>query len=354
MKKYCCLIQEVVMAENMTLDYKFLKELTESFGPSGNEKQVAALIRAYAENFVDSSETDTLGNLILSKNGAGNKDQAAGKKKIMIAAHMDEVGLIVTYIDRHGYLYFSPVGGIKEAELPGRRVMFGSGLKGVVARERKKNEQGKPMGKCFIDIGVNGEEKAREKVKEGDMAILSGEFVETESHIIAKALDNRVGCFIALQVLKNYQGEHDLYVVFTVQEEVGARGAKTAAFEIEPDLALIIDTTISYDTPKEEYRTAANKGVAIKAMDRTIIVSPKIKQWMTDTAQRHGIPYQCEVISAGGTDSGPVHLTKGGIATGGLAVPVRYLHTASEVAAKADIEAAYALLSELVKNPPEI
>ncbi len=119
-------------------------------------------------------------------------------------------------------------------------------------------------------------------------------------------------------------------------------------------MALIIDTTVSYDTPKEEYRTAVNKGVAVKAMDRTIIVSPKIKQWMTDTAIRQQIPYQCEVISAGGTDAGPVHLSKGGIPTGGLAIPVRYLHTASEIAAKSDIEAAYRLLSELLKNPLEI
>ncbi|NLM22160.1 MAG: M42 family metallopeptidase [Peptococcaceae bacterium] len=339
------------MTENLTLDYNLLKDLTQAYGPSGNEKQVAALIKEYAENFVDSVETDTLGNLILRKNGSG---KGSNKKKIMIAAHMDEVGLIVTYIDRNGYLYFSPVGGIKVAELPGRRVMFGSGLKGVIARERKVNEQGKPIGKCFIDIGALGEKEARSKVQEGDMAILTGEFVETDSHIMAKALDDRLGCFIALQACKSYQGEHDLYFTFTVQEEVGARGAKTAAYSIEPDLALIIDTTISYDTPREEYGTAVNKGVAIKAMDRTIIVSPRIKQWMTDTADRHSIPYQCEVISTGGTDSGPVHLSKGGVPTGGLAVPVRYLHTASEVAAKADIEAAYALLSELLKNPLEI
>lgn len=331
------------MSGNINLDFSLLKKLTQAYGPSGNEKEIAGLIMGYSKNHVDNVETDILGNLIIRKKGRG--------KRIMIAAHMDEVGVIVTHIDNNGYLYFSAVGGLNEAGLLARRVMFSNRCYGVIGRERKESEEEKSKGKYFIDIGVNSEEEARKMVREGDMAILTGEFVENGSHIISKAIDNRLGCFIALEVLKNYQGEDDVFFVFTVQEEVGARGAKTAVFAIEPDLALIIDTTISYDTPKEKYRTSLNNGVAIKVMDRSIIVSPVIKNWMIDIAVKNNIVFQSEIISAGGTDSGPVHLTKGGVPTGGIAVPVRYLHSGSEITTKLDIESAYRLLSELLKNP---
>jgi len=332
------------------MDFNILKKLTQAYGPSGNEKKVAEIIIAELKEHADLIQTDVMGNLTVIKHG-----RTPGRgKKIMLAAHMDEVGVIVTHIDKNGYLYFSSVGGVRETELSGKRVVFGDGRSGIIARERKEKDDEASKARSFIDIGVTGEEEARKTVCEGAMAVFTGEYLETESHILSKALDDRAGCFVAMEVLKQYEGEHDLFAVFTVQEEVGSRGAKTAAWEIEPDLALIIDTTISYDTPGEKYRTALNKGAAIKIMDKSIIVSPKIKEWMADLAFKHHIDFQSEIISAGGTDSGPVHLTRGGIPTGGLAIPVRYLHTGNEIASKEDINSAFNLLSLLINNPLEV
>lgn len=331
------------MLVNNALDYSLLHRLTQSFGPSGNESEVAHVISKEVTPMVESLQVDPLGNLITRKRGEG--------RKILISCHMDEVGIIVTSIDHRGFLYFSAVGGLKAADLNHKRVRFVNKRVGVISEELRRTDEGKTMTKYFIDIGVDSETKARQYVKEGDMAVLVGDFSETESHIISKALDNRVGCFIALEVLKKIESQDDLYFVFSAQEEVGARGAKIAAYQIEPDLALIIDTTISFDKPREENQTGLNKGVAIKAMDRTIVVSPRIKNWMAEVAINLNIPFQWEIITAGGTDAGPVHLTKYGIPTGGIAIPTRYLHTGNEVVAKKDIIAAYNLVLALISNP---
>lgn len=331
------------MADQKTINYNLLHQLTQCYGPSGHEQRVAAIILDQVKDYVDTTEIDALGNLIVRKKGQG--------KKIMIACHMDEVGVIVTHINDQGYLSFSPVGGVKSKELIAKRVIFEQGQAGVICQEMKSDE--KEIGKLFIDIGATSEEEARTMVKEGDMAVFVGEFQETKQTILSKSLDDRVGCFIAMEVLKQIKSQDDLFFVFTVQEEVGARGAKPAAYAIEPDLSLIVDATISFDLPNEQekQRTCINKGVAIKVMDRSIVVSPKIKNWMAEIAQKNKIPFQWEIIDAGGTDSGPVHLTKGGIPTGGLAVPVRHLHTGNEIVAKADIQSAINLLLELMNNP---
>lgn len=328
-----------------SLDYALLQQLTQSFGPSGNEQEVTRLLTEQLQSAVDSVQTDPLGNLILRKKGKG--------KKIMITCHMDEVGIIVTHIDEQGYLYFAPVGGLQSSQLIGRRVFFQNRRQGVVSRERKKKADEKSPEKIFIDIGVKDEQEARSVVSEGDMAVLVGEYQETDGHVLAKALDNRLGCFLALEAAKVIDSEHDLYFTFTAQEEVGARGAKTAATSILPDLAIIIDTTISFDTPSERNQTCLGLGAAIKVMDRSILVSPKIKKWMADVSAQAKIATQWEIITTGGTDSGPVHLTQGGIPTGGIAIPVRYLHSGNEIAAKKDIQSAYELLLELLRQPFE-
>lgn len=333
------------MSSLKPLDYALLQQLTQAFGPSGNEQEVARILTDQLHSVVDSVQTDPLGNLILRKKGKG--------KKIMITCHMDEVGIIVTHIDEQGYLYFAPVGGLQSSQLVGRRVFFSNRRQGVVSRERKKQADEKSPEKIFIDLGVSDELEARSLVSEGDMAVLVGEFQESEGHILAKALDNRLGCFLALEAAKEIRSDHDLYFTFTVQEEVGARGAKTAAGSILPDLAIIIDTTISFDTPSERNQTCLGRGAAIKVMDRSILVSPKIKKWMNDISVQANIPTQWEIITSGGTDSGPVHLTQGGIPTGGIAVPVRYLHSGNEIASKKDIQAAYELLFELLQKPFE-
>lgn len=327
------------------LDYTLLEKLTQTYGPSGNEHKVAVRIGEMVKNDADATETDILGNMIVRKKGSG--------KKIMIVSHMDEVGIIVTHINRRGYLYFAPIGGIRKNVLIAQRFIFESGVVGTVCQEDKKKTDDLTSVKLYIDIGAANEEEARKLVQEGDMAVFAGDYKETETSVISKALDNRAGCFIAIEALKAVSSENDLYFVFTAQEEVGSRGAKTAAYALYPDLALNVDTTFSYDDPKEleMHRTAMNKGVAIMVMDHSIVVSPAIKNWMADIAETHRIPYQWEVITGGGTDSGPVHLTRGGIPTGGLSLPVRHLHTPNEIAAKKDIEAAVDLLLALLENP---
>ncbi|MCM1564559.1 MAG: M28 family peptidase [Dehalobacter sp.] len=325
-----------------SLDFTLLQQLTQTFGPSGQEHNVAALILDQTKNDADTAYTDTLGNLIVRKKGPG--------KKIMIACHMDEVGIMVTHINKQGYLYFAPVGSLRDHVLLAQRFVFANGAVGVVSREEKKKPDENSPERLFLDLGVTSEQEARTMVREGDMAVFSGTYQETKDCVISKALDNRVGCFIALEVLKRVSSQDDLYFVFTAQEEVGARGAKTAAYALEPDLALNIDTTFSFDMPREYGvpRTSLNKGIAIKVMDRSIVVSPQIKNWMAEIAEQHEILYQWEIITNGGTDSGPVHLTKGGIPTGGLAVPVRHLHTPGEIASKNDMRSGISLLLALL------
>lgn len=331
--------------ERKPLDYTLLQKLTQAYGPSGNEKMIAELITDMVKNDADSAETDTLGNLIVRKKGLG--------KKIMVVCHMDEVGIIVTHINRRGYLYFASIGGLRNHVLIAQRFVFANGVVGTVCQEEKRKTDDPAADKLFIDIGAASEEEARKWVQEGDMAVFVGDYQETESSVISKALDNRIGCFIALEAFKSITNKNDLYFVFSAQEEVGSRGAKTAAYMLAPDLAINVDTTFSYDDPKELelHRTAINKGVAIMVMDHSIVVSPAIKNWMADIAEQCKIPYQWEVITAGGTDSGPVHLTRGGIPTGGLSLPVRHLHTPNEIAAKKDIEAAVDLLLALLDRP---
>lgn len=325
------------------LDYKLLAELTQAFGPSGNEGQVAALITQYAKPFSDSADIDKMGNLIIRKKGQG--------KKILVACHMDEPGIIVTHINDDGFLSFAPVGGLKDRDLLWKRVRFANGVTGVINKEKNEKNSDSKREKMYLDIGALTSREAENQVNIGDMAVLSGDYNDLGSTIISKALDNRAGCFIAMKVLKVIESVHDLYFVFTVQEEVGARGARTAAFMIEPDLALIIDTTPGLDYPKVHKRLCLKGGVGVKVMDRSIVVSPAIKNWIAAEAEKKNIPYQWEIITGGGTDSGPVHLTKGGIPTGGLALPVRYVHSGSEIAAKEDISSAVQLLFHLLQNP---
>lgn len=330
------------------LDYQFLKELTQAYGPSGNEHEVADLIENYLclklNKCPDQDiRRNPLGNLIIHKPGKG--------KKILLVCHMDEVAVIVTHISKQGYLYFSPVGGIKNQDLLSKRVMFKNRHIGVIWQEKDLTGERKSSGKFYIDLGVSSEEEARRSVHEGDMAVLVGGFEEKELSIMAKALDDRVGCFISLEIFKQIESENDLYFAFTVQEEVGSRGAKTLMHQLEPDLALILDTTISFDTPKEKNQTSLGQGVAIKVLDRSIVVLPKIKDWMANIAKQNNIPFQWEIIQEGGTDAGPVHLSHSGIPTGGLALPVRYLHSGSELISKQDIQAAADLLFVLLKDP---
>lgn len=316
-----------------------LKELTNTYGPSGREEKIRDIIKKHVCDYADEVSTDSLGNLIVRKKGNG--------KKIMFAAHMDEIGIITTFIDDNGYLRFAPVGGLNTKDLLYRRVYFENGTVGIIGTEKENTD--KLISKMFIDIGAKNKKDAEEKVSVGDMAVFCGEFLSSGDTVISKALDNRVGCYILIEALKRIKSDNDLYFVFTVQEEVGLRGAKTAGFAISPDYAIAVDVTDTGDTPNaDEMAVSLSKGAAVKIMDSSVLCDAEVRSTLIEAAKSKNIPYQLEVLNAGGTDAGAISLSGCGIKTGGISIPTRYIHSPSEMASISDINCCIELLEQFV------
>lgn len=325
--------------------FELIDTLTQTFGPSGYEKKVAGTIADLLKGKVDEIRSDALGNLICVKKGSG--------KRIMLAAHMDEIGIIVSYIDDKGFLRFGNIGGIPPLMILGQRVVFENGTTGVIWYEEEiDNMKNAKLDKMYIDIGADSRADAEKLVKVGDLAIFVGETVKQNGRIIAKALDDRIGCAVLVQLaLSRPQTDNEIYYVFTAQEEVGLRGAKTAAFGIIPDMALAIDVCDTGDTPGcKPMAVRLGEGPAIKIKDHSVIAHPKIKDMLINAAKEKNIPYQLEVMLAGGTDAGSIHTTAGGIPSGGVSIPTRYIHDASEMVDMADVENTVKLLAEFVKG----
>lgn len=330
--------------DNQPLDFSFLRHLTQTFGPAGVENQVSALITKEIQPYCDTLENDLLGNLIATKQG--------DKIRIMVSAHMDEIGLMITHIDAKGFLRFTPIGGVHLPDLLHRRVQFQDGFLGTIGVEKLEKLSDLKFEKLYIDIGAASQTEAESKVKIGDCAVFAGEYHDMGTKIMAKSIDNRVGCFVTIEALKRVQSEHTLVFAFTAQEEVGLRGARPAAYSIEPNINITVDVTFSGDTPKAPTMAVQlDNGVAIKVMDRSIVTPPIIKNWMEKTAIEHHLPYQFEVLESGGTDSGAIQLSRGGVLSGAISIPARYIHSPSEIVAKKDIEAAIALLVALLEKP---
>ncbi len=311
---------------------ELLKRLSEGFGPSGHEKPIADMIIEEVKPHCDEVFTDKLGNVIAVKKGKTDK-------KIMYAGHMDEIGLLVTYIEKEGFLRFTNIGGVSPHVLLGQRVVLESGIVGVVGSEKLEDISKLSLEKMFIDIGVNSKEEAEAKISIGEVAVIKREFFENGDKLVGKALDDRSGCWVLIEALKEIKDpEHNLYFVFTVQEEVGLRGAKTAAYRIDPDLAIAVDVTMVGDTPKA-HRMAVElgKGPAIKVKDLSIMVHPMVKDMLVKKAKDLSIPYQLEVLEFGGTDSGAIHVSKEGVWAGVVSLPCRYIHTPSEMVNKDDL-----------------
>ncbi len=314
---------------------ELLKKLTETFGPSGCEEQITDLIKAETEAFADEIYKDAMGNLICRKKGNG--------KKVMFASHADEIGIVVTFIDDKGFLRFADVGGLYLRNLLNRRVIFENGVIGTIGTE--EDNQDRKMAKMFIDIGAKNKEEAEKMVSVGDMAVFMGELICQNGKIVSKALDNRAGCYVLIEALKRVKSENDLYFVFTTQEEVGLRGARTAAFKIEPEYALSVDVTDVGDTPKcPKMAVSLGDGAAIKVMDYSVITSPEVREKLIEVAESRGIKYQREIMMEGGTDAGVIHFTKGGVKTGGISIPTRYIHSPSEMIDENDLKASIDLL----------
>ena len=299
------------------------------YGPSGREHSVSQKIAELAKDFSDDIYSDALGNLVVHKKGNG--------RKIMVSAHMDTIGFAVTFIDDGGYLRFAPVGGIMPQNIAGCRVVFQNGVKGIVCMDETADMSKLNTDNFYIDIFSDGREDALSKVSIGDFAVFDTSVFKNGDYIVAGCLDNRIGCAVLLKVLfeisKNAEAsENDLYFVFTVQEEVGTRGASAIAFAIDPELAINIDVTDCGELPSKKVPcpVKTGNGPAIKIMDGSIVANLKVIELLRSTAEELGIKTQNDVITAGGTDSGTIQKSRGGVFTGGVSVPCRYMHSASE------------------------
>lgn len=332
------------MTEEM---FQLIKGATEAFGPSGSEEPIREFIKSRVKDYVDEVKTDPLGNLICVKKGP------AGGKKVLLDAHMDEIGLIVTHIDEKGFLRFSNVGGVNPYITLGERVYFANGTTGVVGIEKIDDPKEVKLEKLFIDIGARDKAEAESKVRVGDMAAFQRHAERMGSRIVSKAMDDRIGCVVVMETLRRMKSpRHTIYAVFAVQEEVGLRGARVAAFGIEPDVGIAVDVTRTGDTPKGiTMDVSLGKGAAIKVKDSSLICHPGLRRYLEKLAAERNIPYQLEVLEAGGTDSGAIQMTKAGVPAAVISVPCRYIHSPSEVVDENDVEACINLLVAAVESP---
>lgn len=311
-----------------------LHTLTAAYGPSGREDRIREAISTLAAPLCESLKTDPLGNLIAFRPGKSGK-------RLMLTAHMDQIGLMVTDVQEDGFLRVAAIGGHKPAMLVARRVVFENGTLGTVYYETKSKKPGEvEMEDLFIDIGAKDKAEAQAHVRIGDVAVFYSPLQIENGFAIGGALDDRLGCAVLLSAL-SAPCEHDLYAVFTVQEEVGTRGAGPATYGILPDLCVALDVTPTGDTPKAAPSCVAlGKGPALKVMDRSVVVSAKVRQFLEEQAEAAGIAIQYEVLTAGGTDTGSISRTAGGTEAGCISLPCRYVHSPLETAALSDAEAA--------------
>ncbi|MBE7054091.1 MAG: M42 family metallopeptidase [Ruminococcaceae bacterium] len=318
---------------------ELLKKLCLTYSPSGNEEKICDLIIKEATPYADDIQKDALSNIVVHKKGNG--------KKLMLCAHMDEIGLAITYIDDDGFLRFGPVGGVDAIFSLYQSVEFENGTRGVISYEEDIDSiKNIKLSKMFIDIGAKDKKEAESKVNVGDFCSFSGEFLDMGNMISSKALDNRAGVYVLLRVLKELKkSDYDLYFVFTTQEEVGLRGAKVSSFNIEPDMAICVDVTDTGDTPScKVMDVKLGMGCAIKVKDASVICDKEIRESLEKKANDNGIKFQREILSFGGTDAGAIHTSKYGVKTGAISIPVRYIHSTKETAHKDDIESAVKLI----------
>ena len=331
---------------------KLLKQLTETFGPSGYEDNVRKLVLSEVKPLADEVKVDALGNVIARKKPA---KQTNNTKKIMIAAHMDEIGIIVSHVDDNGFVRFSSIGGVFGKYVLGGRVRFINGTQGVIAYDRFDKPNDSPaLDKVFIDVGATSKKDC--PVKVGDVAAFDRPCVEMGNRILAKSMDDRVGVLVGVETLRALKGSpHDVYFVFTTQEEVGLRGAKTSAFGVDPDVGIAIDVTAAADTPDAmKMEMALSKGPCVKFKDNSAISDPRVTQWMINTAEKNKIPYQREVLLFGGTDASAIQLTRAGVPAGCLSIPTRYVHSPSEMVDYTDVQNSVKLMTAILKTPIDL
>ncbi len=322
---------------------ELLKKLTQTYSPSGSEKKISDVIKKEVLPFADEVYEDNLGNLIARKKGNG--------KKILLSAHMDEIGLLVNYIEDNGFLRFSQIGGVMPYCALYQSVVFENGAKGIVAYEEKVNLKKEfDLSKMYIDIGAKNLEEAKKMVSIGDSAVFCGEFYNNGDIVTSKAMDNRVGVYVLIEVIKGIKNsKNDLYFVFSTQEELGCRGARAAANSICPDVALAVDVTDTGDTPEcNRMAVKLGEGPCIKYMDNSIITHKTVNDAIKKCADISSVKLQSEVLTFGGTDAGAIHTTGAGVMTGAISIPTRYIHTPRETVNFSDVLGAVKVINSFV------
>jgi putative aminopeptidase FrvX len=325
---------------------QLIQKLTETFSPSGYESAIREVIHAEVKPFADEIRVDQLGNLIVRK-GKASKNS----RKIMIAAHMDEIGLVASHIDPRGFVRFTNIGGVRPFHLMGGRVRFANGIPGIIYAEPLDKPTDTPsLDKCFIDVGATSDKN--HPIKVGDVAAFERPFLAMGDRLVAKSMDDRIGCAVAIESLKKLKTTpHEVYFVFTVQEEVGLRGAGPSAYGIAPDLGFSIDVTGWGDTPgMKNVELALGKGPAIKIKDGGMLADPRIVRWMIDTAEKNHIPYQREILLGGTTDATAMQVSRAGVPVGCISIPCRYVHAPSEMVDLNDVQNAVKLIVKLLSN----
>jgi endoglucanase len=339
----------------MKINFKLLKKISETPGVSGFEKKIRDLIISEIKDYVDSYQVDNMGNLLTFKKGKIGK-------KVMVAAHMDEIGFIINHIDDKGFLHFYPLGGFDPKTLTSQRVIVHGkkDLIGVMGSKPihmmspdEKNKAAK-IEDYFIDMGMKKEE-VEKHISVGNPVTRERELIEMGSCVNGKSLDNRISVFVLIEVLKNLKDKeipYDLHAVFTVQEEVGTRGVLPATFDIQPDFGIALDTTIAFDVPgakPQENVTKLGEGAAIKLMDASVITDQRMVEFMKKTANNHKIKWQLEMLPNGGTDTGKMQqMVKRGAIAGAISLPTRHIHQVIETVNKDDINQAINLLHNCI------
>lgn len=327
--------------------YTTLKELCMAHSISGREAQIRELIAKKIAPLCDSVSTDALGNLIAKKNGR------TGEKRIMLCAHMDEIGFIVNFIEDSGLIRVAPIGGINFVANAFSKVVSEDGVVGVlVPNSRTKAEEFAP-DKMFIDIGASSKAQAERRVRIGDAFMASPELYKLGGKRVAgRPIDDRVGCLVLLAIaekLASAELDADVYYVFAVQEEVGCRGSKTATFAIAPTESICVDVTGTGDTPgAAPMACALGKGAAIKIKDASVICHEEVVKTLDAIAKENGIPTQKEVLLYGGTDTSSMQMTAGGSMAGAVSIPTRYIHSSVECCDMGDVEATVELIAKYI------
>lgn len=339
------------------MNIKLLKEICETPGAPGFEQRIRKVVLRELKGLADEVNVDNMGNVVALKKGKA-------RKKVMVAAHMDEIGFIVTHIDEQGFLRFHTLGGFDPKTLTAQRVIV-HGKKDIIGvmgskpihimsvEERGKNVK---IEDFFIDLGLPKKE-VEKYISVGDPITRERDLIEMGDNVNCKSIDNRISVFILIETLKKLKGAklpYDLYAVFTVQEEVGIRGANVSALQIQPDFGFGLDTTIAYDVPgakPHECVTKLGEGTAIKIMDSSTICDYRMVDYMKKTADKHKIKWQPEILPAGGTDTAGIQrMSAGGAISGAVSIPTRHIHQVIEMANKNDIQGAIDLLSACVKE----